>query len=56
METGDYECELFLKLGSGNYVAVGLTSDTKMGDDFVMACASVSNKYHRPTLYSLTRN
>ena len=42
IENGDYEWELFQKVGSGNYVAVGLSSDTKMGDDLVMACASVS--------------
>ena len=36
-----YEWELYSKSGTGNYVAVGLSSDDKMGDDLVMSCGNV---------------
>ena len=38
-----YDWELYSKSGTGNYVAMGLSSDNKMGDDFVMSCGNVTN-------------
>ena len=38
-----YDWELYSKSGTGNYVAMGLSDDNKMGDDFVMSCGNVTN-------------
>merc|ERR1719450_458934 len=37
-----YDWELYSKSGTGNYVAMGLSDDNKMGDDFVMSCGNVN--------------
>ena len=37
----EYEWELFSSSAVGSYVAVAFSSDDKMGEDIVMACARV---------------
>ena len=38
----EYEWELVTRAGAGQYVAIALSEDDKMGEDLVMACGSVS--------------
>ena len=43
--SGDqFEFEMFRKDGTGNYVAVGFSKDSKMGEELVLACANVSEE------------
>ena len=42
LDTSGFEMELFTKVGSGRYVALGLSEDSSMGDDLVIMCGSVS--------------
>ena len=43
--SGDqFEFEMYRKDGTGNYVAVGFSKDSKMGEDLVLACANVSEE------------
>ena len=37
-----YELELFTQSGRGRYAALGLSEDSSMGGDLVIACGSVS--------------
>ena len=38
----EYEWELVTGAGAGQYVAIALSEDDKMGEDLVIACGSVS--------------
>ena len=38
----EYEWELVTRAGAGQYVAIALSEDDKMGEDLVIACGSVS--------------
>ena len=39
----EYEWELVTRAGAGQYVAIALSEDDKMGEDLVIACGSVSS-------------
>ena len=39
----EYEWELVTGAGAGQYVAIALSEDDKMGEDLVIACGSVSS-------------
>ena len=42
LDTSGFEMELFTNVGASRYVALGLSEDTKMGEDLVIVCGSVS--------------
>ena len=43
LKTSGFEVELFTDVGSGRYVALGLSEDSSMGEDLVIMCGSVSD-------------
>ena len=42
LDTSGFEVELFTDVGTGRYVALGLSEDSSMGGDLVISCGSVS--------------
>ena len=42
----EYEWELVTRAGAGQYVAIALSEDDKMGEDLVMACGDVGVTCH----------
>ena len=41
----EYEWELVTRAGAGQYVAIALSEDDKMGEDLVIACGDVGVTY-----------
>ena len=42
----EYEWELVTRAGAGQYVAIALSEDDKMGEDLVIACGDVGVTCH----------